>query len=204
MIVTAQSVPPSGVAQSAAEKDLIAARRWHPPANRDFWVFGYGSLMWRPDFPYAETQGALLQGYHRAFCVRSTHYRGSPDRPGLVLGLDRGGICHGRAFRVTREDGPGVAQYLHDRELITAIYEPHEVPVVLNDGRDVTALAYVVDRHHPEYEGVLSAETIATRIAAAAGVSGSNLDYLRNTLSHLDEFGIEEAGLRQILERIDS
>ena len=90
----------------------------------DIWVFGYGSLMWRPDFPHVETRPARLRGYHRALCVLSTRYRGTKARPGLVLGLDRGGSCVGRAFRVAARDADRVLAILHEREMLNRVYNP--------------------------------------------------------------------------------
>src|SRR5262245_52232481 len=106
------------------EADLIERRRLMPPPGEDFWVFAYGSLMWNRGFRYLESRPALVRGYHRAFCVYSVHYRGTPARPGLVLGLDRGGSCRGRAYKVAAVDGKSVTDYLHEREMITSIYEP--------------------------------------------------------------------------------
>jgi hypothetical protein len=106
----------------------------------DFWVFGYGSLMWRPGFAHEETRQARLFGYHRALCVRSFVHRGTPERPGLVLGLDRGGSCHGVAFRVRPADRDTVTEYLRARELVTNVYLETTRKVRLDDGRDVRAL----------------------------------------------------------------
>ena len=127
----------------------------------DLWVFGYGSLMWRPGFPFLERRHAHLHGYHRALCVYSHVHRGTPERPGLVLGLDRGGRCHGVAFRVAPEEAAETVQYLREREQVTAVYVERRLPVRLAGGETVAALAYVVDRGHPQYAGRLPQEDFA-------------------------------------------
>ena len=191
----------SGVRRESTidENELIRARRLAPPKGRSFWVFGYGSLMWRPDFPFREAAPALLRGYHRAFCIWSFHYRGSEDRPGLVLGLDRGGACRGRAFRVAKADAAAVCAYLHEREMITGVYEPRLLPVEVGKRR-VLAAAYLADRRHAQYAGKLSPERILRHILAGVGKSGSNYDYLESTVAHLDELGIADGPLHRLLE----
>ncbi|MGE5504914.1 MAG: gamma-glutamylcyclotransferase, partial [Actinomycetota bacterium] len=114
-------------------------------------MFAYGSLMWRPDFDHAEARPARLLGWHRALCILSTHYRGCPERPGLVLGLDRGGSCVGRAFRVEADKAEAVLRLLHEREMITNVYQPRFLPVTLDDGRRVPAWSFIVDRRHRQY-----------------------------------------------------
>jgi glutathione-specific gamma-glutamylcyclotransferase len=183
------------------EAELIRSRELKIPKGRGFWVFGYGSLMWRPGFDYLEARPALLRGYHRAFCLKTTHYRGTPEKPGLVLGLDRGGACRGRVFHVAASKAQDVARYLHERELITPSYEPRWLPMQTPDG-PVRAVAYIVDRNNRDYQGKLSERTIVQRIRRARGVSGSNLDYLINTVRHLDELGIAEGPLHRLLRLV--
>ena len=183
------------------EAELIRSRELKIPKGQGFWVFGYGSLMWRPGFDYLEARPALLHGYHRAFCVESTHYRGSTERPGLVLGLTHGGACRGRVFRVAPAKARAVARYLHERELITPIYEPRWLPVLTPGGR-VRAVAYVVDRQNREYKGKLAERSIVRTIRHARGVSGSNLDYLINTVRHLDELGVPDGPLHRLLRLV--
>ncbi len=168
--------------------------------GQDFWIFGYGSLMWRPDFPYAESARARLHGYHRAFCISSTHHRGSATRPGLVLGLDRGGACEGVAYRVPAPAAATVLAYLRKRELISGVYREAHVPVALHDSahRTVPALAYIVERCHPSYTGVQSLAEQAHLIRGARGVSGNNLDYLLSTVRHLSALGIREPALARL------
>ena len=185
------------------DQDLIESRRVRPEPGQELRVFGYGSLMWRPDFPYIDIVPASLHGYHRAFCIRSTHYRGTRERPGLVLGLDRGGMCHGRMFRVKPEHAQEVADILHAREMVTGVYEPRWLKFRLEDGRITTALAYVADRKHPQYAGKLELPEVARRIRNAIGKTGSNVEYLRNTVLHLEEMGIHECSLHRVLRQVE-
>jgi len=187
---------------TAEERRLIDARRLALPPGGNFWVFGYGSLMWRPDFPYLECRPALLRGWHRAFCVYSYHDRGARQKPGLVLGLDRGGACRGRAFLVAAEDGPTVADYLHGREMISGVYEPRWVTVETPEGR-VRAVAYLADRAHEQYAGKLPEAELVRLILQGVGSAGSNLDYIENTVRHLDELGIAEGALHRLLRAVE-
>ncbi|MDY0881356.1 gamma-glutamylcyclotransferase [Dongia soli] len=188
---------------SMSEQELIESRRIVPEIGKDFFVFAYGSLMWRPDFPFAEIWQATLFGYHRTFCILSTHYRGSSACPGLVLGLDRGGMCIGRLYRVAAADAPAVATYLHEREMISGCYLPKWVNVRREDSVRQTALAYVADPHHEQYAGKLEDDAIIEMIVKACGSAGKNIDYLRNTVCHLDELGIRETRLHRILRQVD-
>jgi glutathione-specific gamma-glutamylcyclotransferase len=169
--------------------------------GNDLWVFGYGSLMWRPGFAFVERSPARLDGYHRCFCITSTHHRGSPERPGLVLGLDRGGMCEGVAYRVAALAADAVHDYLRVRELVNGVYREALAPVALHDGtgRGVMALAYIVERAHPSYAGALSLAHQAFMIRGARGLSGDNLDYLINTVRHLQTSGIRERALERLV-----
>lgn len=163
------------------------------------WVFGYGSLMWRPGFSFLEAQRAHLVGYRRCFSVYSIHHRGTRARPGLVLGLDRGGACTGMAFRVAPGEAEGVRTYLRAREQVEGVYRSIHVPVMLTETRrEVMALAFVVERSHQNYAGRLPVAAQARIIAAAAGISGANIDYLANTLAHLREMGLRERELERV------
>ena len=163
------------------------------------WVFGYGSLMWKPGFPYLEAQRAHLVGYRRCFSVYSIHHRGTRARPGLVLGLDRGGACTGMAFRVAAVEAERVHNYLRAREQVEGVYRSVHVPVELADERRETmALAFVVERSHQNYAGRLPVAAQARIIASAAGISGANTDYLANTLEHLREMGLRERELERV------
>jgi cation transport protein ChaC len=184
------------------EAELIRARELTIPRGQGFWVFGYGSLMWRPGFDFMEARPALLRGYHRAFCIKTTHYRGTPAKPGLVLGLDRGGACRGRVFRIAAARAQAVARYLHERELVTPVYEPRWLKVE-TPGGILRAVAYVADRQNPDYVGKLPQAEIGRRIRRSAGVSGSNRDYLIQTVRHLDELGIADGPLHRLLRLVE-
>ena len=166
----------------------------------DLWVFGYGSLMWRPGFAPAETVRARLTGLQRRFCVYSFHHRGTHARPGLVLGLDSGGVCDGVAYRVDPDSASDVLAYLREREQVSGVYREALRPLSLSDGsgRQVKALTYIVERAHPQYAGALQLGVQARVIRGASGLSGVNLDYLMNTLTHLRELGIRERQLERL------
>ncbi len=170
----------------------------------DLWVFAYGSLMWRPGFPYCEAHHASLAGYHRAFCIYSIHYRGSLARPGLVLGLDSGGACEGLAFRVAADAAADTLAYLRHRELIYDVYREVRVPVTLHVAGHplVRAVTYVAERAHQAYARALSEAEQAHLIRGALGSAGANVDYLANTLAHLAELGIRERALERLRARI--
>jgi cation transport protein ChaC len=173
-----------------------------------FWVFGYGSLMWRPGFDVAEARMARLANYRRAFALTSVHYRGTPERPGLVLGLDwaPGQDCLGMALRIGPEEEAEVRHYLAERELVSRAYFEvmHEVTLLCpgpGEGGAVAAICYIVDRTHPQYAGALTLEEQAAIICEAEGPTGTNRDYLYNTTAHLRQLGIEDPELFA-LERI--
>lgn len=168
----------------------------------DFWVFGYGSLMWRPGFAFMESRPALLRGYHRSFCVYSHHYRGTPEHPGLVLGLARGGSCRGIAFRVDRANEPSVKSYLDERELVSYAYTPKTVTVSLIEG-PVRAYTFVANTAHDQYAGDLGVERSAEIIMNAQGVAGLNRDYLINTVRQLEKEGFTDKRLHGLLKRVE-
>jgi cation transport protein ChaC len=168
----------------------------------EFWVFGYGSLMWNPGFPHEERVLARLGGYRRSLCVRSYVHRGTEERPGLVLGLDRGGSCKGVAFRVAPSDWQTTVDYLRERELVTSVYLERQVRTTLSDGRTVRALTYVIDRAHPQYAGAVSVDEAARIVAGAVGRSGPNPVYVANTVAHLRELGIRDHWLESVAAAI--
>jgi glutathione-specific gamma-glutamylcyclotransferase len=165
------------------------------------WIFGYASLMWKPGFPYLEAQPALLRGYHRSLCVYSTRYRGTPEKPGLVMGLDHGGSCKGRAFLLAADDVPQVMEYLHEREMDTGIYQPKFLGVRLGDGRHVQAYNFIVRCDHEQYTGKQTIEQAVRLVRQGKGPMGTSLEYLQNTLDHLDEMGVVEGPLHEICAR---
>lgn len=168
----------------------------------EFWVFGYGSLMWNPGFEFVERSQALVYGYRRSLCVRSFVHRGSRENPGLVLGLDRGGACRGMAFRVAPEKWDEVIDYLRARELVTNVYLEKHLRLQLPEGRSAQAVAYVVDRAHEQYAGALDAFAAARVVNVSVGQSGPNDAYVFNTLSHLKDMGIRDQWLEQVVEEV--
>ncbi|MCP4328724.1 MAG: gamma-glutamylcyclotransferase [Alphaproteobacteria bacterium] len=170
--------------------------------SEDIWVFGYGSLMWHPGFDHCERAPALLRGYHRAFCLTSYRYRGTPEKPGLVLGLDRGGSCRGIAYRVAAERRDATLAYLHDREMVHYIYIPKALPVVLDDGRRVVAHTYTADPKHERYAGGLPVDELVQMVVQGHGERGACAEYLENTVRHLDELGINDGPLHDLLDRV--
>lgn len=163
-------------------------------------VFGYGSLMWNPGFPYLDRIPATIHGFHRALCMYSYEYRGTPERPGLVLGLDRGGFCQGAAFAIAEADWEEVIGYLRAREQITGMYRELTKPVRLRgDGEaKVNAVLYVVDRNHRQYAGRLTLEQQLHHVRQGHGRFGSCSDYVLSTVQHLREEGIRDTRLEQI------
>ena len=168
----------------------------------DFWVFGYGSLIWRPGFAHVETQRARLHGYRRSLCVYSFVHRGTRNRPGLVLGLDRGGSCVGLAFRVPGDLRDEVMAYLRERELVTNVYLERMLKIRLDGGDTVDAVVYIVDRQHEQYAGALDAAHAAAVVRGAVGQSGINEDYVLSTLEHLEALGIRDHWLEDVARQV--
>ena len=168
------------------------------------WVFGYGSLVWNPEFPVAERLVARLHGFARSFCMSSIHHRGTRDLPGLVLALDarRGASCTGLGLRVEPGHEASTLEALRERELISSAYLERRLPLDLADGRQVEAVAYVVDQEHEQYRGSLALEDQARIIAGATGGRGSNDEYLYNTSTHLSELGISDPDLDWLATRV--
>jgi glutathione-specific gamma-glutamylcyclotransferase len=166
----------------------------------DLWVFGYGSLMWRPGFEFIEQVPARLIGEHRALCVYSFVHRGTPEKPGLVLGLDRGGACRGIAFRVPEQRRKETIAYLRAREQVTSVYREVTRSVWLeNDARQrVSALTYVVDRGHVQYAGRLSLTEQHRHVLQGRGQSGANRDYVTATVKAIEAEGFRDAPLHRL------
>lgn len=167
------------------------------------WVFGYGSLMWRPGFAFAERASAVLAGLKRAFCIYSVHHRGTYERPGLVLGLTEGDLVRGVAYRVVETDWAQVYAYLCEREQPTETYEEAYVAVELADGRRVKALTFLSDRAHPQWAGDLDLNVQAGLIAGASGLSGRNVDYLRDLVWHLREAEAGDQDMEVLLSSVE-
>jgi len=176
----------------------------HPPG--DLWVFGYGSLMWRPGFDFVERTPARLIGLHRALCVYSFVHRGTPEKPGLVLGLDRGGACRGVAFRVPAKVRAETIDYLRAREQVTKVYiETYRTITVLGTPeRRVTGLVYCVDRGHAQYAGRLTLDHQLRLVREGHGRSGVNRDYVLATVEALEALGCYDHDLHLLAERLKS
>ena len=170
----------------------------------DLWVFGYGSLMWRPGFDALERVPAKLIGMHRALCVYSFVHRGTPEKPGLVMGLDRGGMCRGVAYRVAAAKREETIAYLREREQVTSVYLETIRRIALEDEtrRQVRALCYAVDRGHVQYAGRLSVDESVHYVRQGHGRSGNNRDYVIETVRALEALGYRETELHLIAERL--
>jgi glutathione-specific gamma-glutamylcyclotransferase len=170
--------------------------------TQEFWVFGYGSLMWRPGFEFVEQRRALVRGWSRSLCIYSHVYRGTAERPGLVLGLDRGGSCYGVGFRIAAEKWPSTLAYLRERELITAVYTERQVRLDFGAGAGASALTYVADRRHGQYAGRLDRGRLLELVRHSHGQAGSNVDYIFNTHGHLAALGIGDSELEWLAEHL--
>ena len=171
--------------------------------GRDLWVFAYGSLMWNPGFAFAEARPARLFGYHRAFCIWSHRYRGTPRAPGLVLGLIGGGSCAGRVYRVPAARRAATIAKLFRREMITGVYRPMWHAARTPKGV-VTALAFVANRDHKQYAGKLPEARVAAVLGCCKGSRGKGRDYLASTVRHLDALGIDDGPLHRLLDQVDA
>jgi cation transport protein ChaC len=165
----------------------------------ELWVFGYGSLMWSPCFSYREKRLARVHGYHRALCILSTRYRGTHRKPGLVMGLCRGGSCWGMAYRIEPGEVRRCLERLWRREMPRRVYEPRLLPVRLRSGRKLRALAFVADPGHPSYVRELDLHGRARLVAQGIGQRGPCVDYIRNTLEHMHEVGVRDPHLERVL-----
>lgn len=162
------------------------------------WVFGYGSLMWNPGFDYEERVTARMSGVHRAPCIYSWVHRGTKERPGIVLGLARGGSCMGVAFRVAKSNEERVVDYLRERELVTNVYLETSRRLKTSDGRVENALTYVADPHHDQYANRLSHEALVKQIRGAVGKSGANEDYIIDTADQMMREGIRDSLIEKL------
>lgn len=167
----------------------------------DVWVFGYGSLVWNPAFEYAEKRRGRISGFHRAYCIWTNLGRGTPENPGLMLALDRGGSCCGAAFRVTPDKLREELSILWSREMAMNNYIPAWVNVYTEQG-PVSGLTFTIDRSHERYVGRLPADIIAGHLATAEGYLGTSADYLEKVVAGLDELGIRDAKLLDVHRRV--
>ena len=167
------------------------------------WVFGYGSLIWNPGFAFLQSEKALLRGAHRSLSIYSHRHRGTPETPGLVFGLSRGGSCLGVAFEVDANVWPEVFAYLQEREQDRGVYREAWRKVTLASGRRVEALTYLVDERHPQFAGDLDVAEQVRLVTHGAGQSGRNIEYVRNTAQHLLALGIEDTAWLKIVAALD-
>ena len=192
------TVDPDRALSDEALAASLAATLAKKPAGSGWWVFAYGSLLWNPLFPFADAKPALLSGLHRHFCLWSLGSRGTSKVPGLVLGLDRGGSCRGVAYRLPARCARAELALLWRREMVVGSYKPRWLQVQLHPGHSLTALAFVVDRTHPQYAGRLTAARQAKVLAAAQGVFGSSADYLERARVALVTHGIVDPYLEKL------
>jgi len=169
--------------------------------TQDVWVFGYGSLMWNPAFHHAELRPARVHGWHRSFCIWNTFGRGSPEKPGLTLALERGGACAGVAIRIAAEQVPSELGVLWNREMLTGSYLPRWVRLRTAAG-PVAALTFVVNRGHPRYAGRLPQERVAQLLAHARGPLGESREYLEQTVAELARHGAKDGAMHALLRAV--
>lgn len=192
-------IKPLGDAERRQSRiDTMAAR----PTGADIWIFGYGSLMWNPAFHYVEKRIARLHGYHRSFCLQTPIGRGSPECPGLVLGLDRGGSVQGVALRIAEADADEELDVIWAREMLAGSYRPAWVTLIDEQGVRFHAIAFVMRRDCDRYAGRLSLEECADRIAKASGRLGPCSEYLERTVSAMDEIGISDGPMHALRKRV--
>lgn len=168
----------------------------------EYWVFGYGSLIWNPGFPFTHRSLALLPGAHRSLCVYSHRHRGTPEQPGLVFGLVPGGSCRGMAFEIEPARWAAVRGYLTEREMDRGVYREALRPVILEGGVRVTALCFLVDMRHAQYAGRLEIAEQARLVRAGKGESGANPEYVLETARHLSALGIRDRYLDELVDAL--
>jgi len=168
----------------------------------DLWIFGYGSLIWKPEFEFAERRPAKVHGWHRALKMWSRINRGTPERPGLVFGMLSGGSCQGMVFRISKADGREVLARLWAREMVLAVYDPKWLACQTNQG-PVTALAFTLSRKSPSHCGVLTEEEYRRIFTEASGIYGTTFDYAHRTLEELKRHNIRDKGLERLLRLME-
>jgi cation transport protein ChaC len=194
---------PSFKALSDAELAESRAAMFPPSGRpqRDVWLFGYGSLIWNPAIEFAEKRRATVRGLHRRFCLRTHLGRGTPERPGLVLGLDRGGVCRGVAFRIPRDIAETELEIVWRREMVTYAYRPRWLKAETEDGT-IDTIGFVINRRHERYCGQLPERETVESIATAGGFLGPCCEYLFNTVEHLRDLGIPDSGLERLARQV--
>lgn len=190
------------LSEDEIQADLDARLASHPP-DADAWLFGYGSLMWNPALDYAEHRAGSVRGWHRRFCLWLHVGRGTPQNPGLMLALDRGGSCAGMLFRIPAAEARSELLLAWRRELFTGAYHSRWVTVHTHEG-PVRAVTFVVNRSHPRYAGRLDEPAVADRLASASGNLGSCADYLSSTLDALRQLGLRDRGLERLQQEVNA
>jgi cation transport protein ChaC len=185
--------------ERVASRDRMLAAGWQE--GSDLWVFAYGSLMWNPAFHFIESRTATIHGFHRRFCLHSVVGRGTPELPGLMLGLDRGGSCRGIVLRIAAAQVHEELDIIWSREMVSDAYRPVWVQA-RTDAGPVPSIAFAIDESLPTYAGRLPIDEVARRIARASGPMGHCADYLFETVAHLEACGIRDRSLAQILSRV--
>ena len=202
----AQTSPGLPILSAEERAASLAATLAQRPAGIDgVWLFAYGSLIWNPALAFAERQLARVHGWHRAFCLSTVAGRGTPDIPGLVLGLDRGGACTGAAFRVAEADVQTELPLLWQREMLSGSYAPRWVPVRDATGAlFATAIAFTIRRDGPYYTRRMERSALVARLATAGGALGSCADYLLQTRDGLRSLGIRDRWVERLAEEVES
>jgi cation transport protein ChaC len=195
--IYAEAVDPRLTLSDAQLHASLAATLARRPAGAGWWVFAYGSLLWNPLFPFAEARPATVHGLHRRFCLWSKASRGTCEQPGLVLGLEPGGMCRGVVYRLPAASVKAELALLWQREMVTGAYRPRWLPVQAG-ARSLTALAFIIDRRHSQYAGALSLDEQARALACAQGVFGSAADYLEHARIALITHGIVDRYLERL------
>jgi glutathione-specific gamma-glutamylcyclotransferase len=198
------SVKPFRLIQLLSTSGASMSHLQTTPLPDHLWVFAYGSLIWNPGFAFVSSQAATIYGYHRSLCIYSHVHRGTPERPGLVLGLDRGGLCHGLAYAVAPEHQARTIAYLRAREQVTMVYRETYLQLRLADGTQAKGLAYVADRTNPQYAGRLPAYDQLRLVLQGQGQSGPNPDYVRATAEHLARMNIRDKSLEWLMKNLPS
>ncbi|MEM7441822.1 MAG: gamma-glutamylcyclotransferase [Pseudomonadota bacterium] len=183
------------------ERRATLDRVLHNWDGGDVWLFAYGSLIWNPAFHFAERRQGTVYGYHRQYCLWTPAGRGSQEFPGLMLGLERGGSCHGVAYRIRSDSVREELDIVWRREMITGAYRP-VWSTLHNAANPVKVIAFVINRAHDRYAEKLAEDRIVNTLAYARGVIGSCSDYLFNTVDHLNELGIRDRQLNRLAARV--
>ena len=193
--------PPPGYLTDEQRAESLAETLAHPRARRPAWIFGYGSLIWKPEFDFAERRIGAVRGYHRQFCFWVKRFRGTPGAPGLMLGLEPGGVCRGVAYRLHEHAEQETLKKIWAREMLAGIYVPRWVDV-RTEGGTVQAITFTINRGHERYAGKLPDDTVVEALAQACGHVGSCAEYLMETVAHLEELGIRDRHLWRLQHKV--